>query len=109
MSTSLTSGFHWRESRHQSNPFKVNLHRTAHTLYYGHHEVARIEPSGKGLVVHFLNQAFDTPGRPVAVHTVRRGKTFVENWIAAREDAVIAACGYQPTRSDRSDVRLQGA
>lgn len=91
MNTSLASNFHWRESPHDGDPFKVNPHRTAHTLYYAHHPIARIEPSGLRLAVRFLDQTIDNPGRAVAVPTVKRGKVFVENWIRAREVSVVAA------------------
>jgi hypothetical protein len=91
MNTSLAPTFYWRESPHDGDPFKVNPHRTAHTLYYAHHPIARIEPSGLGLAARFLDQTIDTPGRAVAVPTVKRGKVFVENWIRARETSVVAA------------------
>lgn len=91
MNTSLAPTFYWREIPHDGDLFKVNPHRTAHTLYCAQHPIARIQPSGLRLAVHFLDQTIDTPGRPVAVPTVKRGKVFVENWIGAREASVIAA------------------
>ena len=90
----LSPAFNWRERQHDADPFGVNPHRKVHTLYFDEHPIASIEPSGRGLAVRFLSPALESPGRPVEVPTVPRGKTFVQNWVRPREAQVLAACGY---------------
>lgn len=92
MSFATQDGFHWRESPHQADLFHINPHRKAYTYFYEDLPIARIEPSGRGLIARFSSSLLDTPGRPVAVSSVPRGKIFVENWIRPRQTAVIAAC-----------------
>lgn len=88
MST-LSPAFRWRERPHEADPFGINPHRKVHTLYFDDHPLACVEPSGRGLVARFLSCGIDTPGRPVAVPTVQRGKAFVQNWIRPRQAQVI--------------------
>lgn len=84
--------FHWRESAHLGDVFHINPNRKVYTCYYDAYPLARIEPRGRGLVAHFTEHVLDSPGRPVAVPTVARGKAFVQNWIRTRQHAVISTC-----------------
>ncbi len=100
MCTPLPTGFDWRERQHDADPFHINPHRKVHTLYFDDHPIASIEPSGRGLVVRFLSSVLDTPGRPIAVPTVPRGKTFVQNWVRPRLAQVVSVSHYARLRQD---------
>ena len=93
--STLGPGFCWHTHPHDHDPFHLNPHRKAHTLYYLATPIACVEPSGRGLVVRFLAHHFETPERPVAVVSVRRGKCFIQNWLCPRQQAVVAGCHRQ--------------
>ncbi|WP_334177623.1 hypothetical protein [Pseudoxanthomonas sp.] len=92
--------FSWRERPHEADPFGINTHRKVHTLYFDDVPLACIEPSGRGLIARFLPCGIDTPGRPVAVPTVQRGKAFVQNWIQPRQAQVVYSCSRTEMRQN---------
>ncbi len=100
MSFSMHQGFHWRETPHQGDLFQINPHRKVYTYFYDDLAIAKIEPHDRGLAVRFVADGVDDPGRPVAVPSVPRGKTFVQNWILPRQMQVIAACRFAQMMED---------